>query len=262
MIAALEANLEEEMISFGRGLAGGEIYNDGEVEAFFTSRGALNGVLRTHLHNDDPTYVENKIQRMLGYFEQKGVRQIGWSLGQDCQPTTMANYLEKQGFYEWGESNVGMALDIAEMRVEERRVAGLEIREIERREDLHVMKQIEIEGFGSTEELAQHYYEMYSTVGFGKGTVWRHFSGWQNGRVVAATSLLFHAGVAGLYSVATIPEARRQGIARAMVLHAIEEARHAGYRIAVLSPTNMSEGIYRRLGFREYTVIRHYTHVW
>jgi len=56
-----------------------------------------------------------------------------------------------------------------------------------------------------------------------------------------------------------VPEVRRRGIARAMVLHAIHEARQVGYRIAILSPTEMSEGIYRQLGFRAYTQIRHYT---
>ncbi|MGH2510135.1 MAG: GNAT family N-acetyltransferase, partial [Ktedonobacteraceae bacterium] len=76
------------------------------------------------------------------------------------------------------------------------------------------------------------------------------------------TSQLFHAGVAGIYGVTTLPKARKHGIARALVLRALEEARRAGYRIVVLSPTEMSEGIYRRLGFRPYTRIRHYTYAW
>jgi len=121
------------------------------------------------------------------------------------------------------------------------------------------LRQIEIEGFGSSEELAQWYYEMYAGVGFGPGTMWRHFIGWSQGRALASTSLLFYAGVAGIYGVATIPSARRRGIARMMVLHAIEIARQAGYQIVILSPTEMSEGIYRRLGFRDYTCIQHYT---
>jgi len=262
MIAALEANMEEEMICFGRGLAGGEIYDDGEVEGFFTGRGYLNGILRTHLHRQEKAYIENKIKQVLRYFQKKGIQEIGWSVGTDCQPTDMLEYLKRHEFQEQREANLGMALDMLEMQVEINRVTDLVIQEIEKPDGLNVIKQLEITCFGSSEELAQDYCEMYTGVGFGRGTAWRHFCGWQQGEPVASTSLLFHAGVAGLFGVATAPQARRQGIARAMVLHAIKQARHAGYRIAILSPTDMSEGIYRRLGFRAYTQIRHFTYEW
>lgn len=259
MIAALEANMEEEMMCFGRGLLGGEMYNDGEIEGFLTGRAHLNGILRTHLKKQETTYVEDRIKTVKRYFRKKGISKMGWSLGQDCRPANMATYLEGQGFLKLNDENMGMALDMASMQAAESKVKDLEIREVEDLEGLKVMRQIEIKGFGSSAEMAQNYFEMYATVGFGKGTAWRHFSGWQRGKAVASASLLFHAGVAGIYGVATIPEARRQGVARAMVLCAIQEARLAGYRIVVLSPTEMSEGIYRRIGFREYTLIRHYT---
>ncbi len=254
LIPALEANLEEEMMCFGRGLAGGEIYNDGEIEGFVTGR-----VLRTHLRSQEPAYVEQRIKRLLDYFRGEKVNEIGWSLGQDCQPANMRFHLEAQGFHKLSEENVGMALDIASLQVEEIKIEGLEIQELTDLEDLNILRQIEIEGFGSSEELAQWYYEMYAGVGFGAGTMWRHFVGRLHGRAVASTSLLFYAGVAGVYGVATIPAARRRGIARALVLHVIEIARRTGYQIAILSPTEMSEGIYRRLGFRDYTCIQHYT---
>ena len=259
MIAALEANLEEEMMCFGCGLAGGEIYNDGEIEGFFTGRGHLNGILRTHLRNQEADYVEEKIREVLRYFREKGINEIGWSIGQDCQPAHMEQYLEAQGFCELPEENIGMALDVTAMQGEETRVGGLEIREVTNLEDLRVLRQLEIDGFGSSEEIAQYYHEMYAGVGFGEGTAWRHFIGRLHGQPVSSVSLLFHAGVAGLYGVATIPKARRRGIARAMVLCALEQVRQAGYRIAVLSPTDMSKGIYLRLGFRDYTRIRHYS---
>jgi GNAT superfamily N-acetyltransferase len=259
MIAALETNLEEKMMSFGRGLAGGEIYHDGEIEGFFTGHAHLNGVLRTHLKKLEGEYIQNKITAVKHYFREKQVKNIDWSVGQDCQPANMALYLERQGFQKLPEENTGMALDITTMQGEEEVVKDLEIREIENLEELKVLRQLEVQGFGSSKEMAQHYYEVYASVGFGRGTAWRHFSGWQQAKAVALTSLLFYAGLAGIYGVTTVPEARRRGIARAMVLHAIHEARQAGYRIAILSPTEMSEGIYRRLGFRAYTQIRHYT---
>ncbi len=257
MIAALEANLEEEMLFFGHALPDGEIYNDGEIEGFFTGHQRLNGVLRTRLRQTDAASVEAHIHQILRYFQNKGVDEIVWSLGEMSRPTDMANYLERQGFQRLEEENIGMGVALAEIEAEEP-LAGLEIKEITTLEDLYFLRTIEHKGFGSSPRLAQDYYDMYAHAGFGQGKPWRHFSGWWQGEAVAATSLLFHAGVAGIFGVATLPAARRQGIARAMVLHALHQARQAGYHVAVLSPTNMSAGIYQRLGFRNYTRICHY----
>lgn len=258
MIAALEANLEEEMMSFGRALPGGEIYSDGEVEGFFTGRGHLNGILRTHLKTLAEDHIRAEIETALRYFRERQVAKIGWSVGQNCQPANMALYLEQHGFQKLDEENVGMALDAEAMHVEERPVEGLEIKEIADVEGLEAMRKLEIEGFDSSAEMAGNYCEMYAGAGFGPGAPWRHFIGWSRAEAVASTSLLFHTGVAGIYGVATVPGMRRRGIARALVLHAIKVARQEGYRIVILSPTDMSEGIYRRLGFRDYTCIRHY----
>lgn len=259
LIPALEANLQEEMMCFGRGLAGGEIYNDGEIEGFLTGRGHLNGIVRTHLRTQEPALVAERIRTVLAYFRERGISEIGWSLGQDAQPANLRLALETRGFRILSEENIGMALDSSSLQGAAPGTGDLEIREPQDREDLQVLRQLEIEGFGSSEELAQWYYEMYVGVGFGPGTRWRHFVGWSAGRAVASASLLFHAGVAGIYGVATIAPMRRQGIAQRMVVHAIDVARQAGYQIMVLSPTEMSERIYHRLGFRAYTAIQHYT---
>ncbi|HXX79773.1 MAG TPA: GNAT family N-acetyltransferase, partial [Ktedonobacteraceae bacterium] len=67
-----------------------------------------------------------------------------------------------------------------------------------------------------------------------------------------------HAGVAGIYGVATIPQYRRQGIAATMTLHALHEAHKLGYRISILSPSKMSDALYRRIGFRDFCTIMHH----
>jgi predicted acetyltransferase len=64
--------------------------------------------------------------------------------------------------------------------------------------------------------------------------------------------------VAGIYGVATVPHTRRQGIGAAMTLHAMHEASELGYRDAILAPTDMSEHIYRRIGFQDCCTIWHY----
>ena len=62
-------------------------------------------------------------------------------------------------------------------------------------------------------------------------------------------SLFFGHEAAGLYNVATIPAARRQGIMTHTVVTALQTARVRGYHVAVLGPTPESERMYARIGF-------------
>lgn len=83
-----------------------------------------------------------------------------------------------------------------------------------------------------------------------------HWLGRMAGDAVATANGLREAGVLGVYSIATIPDARRMGIASAMTARAIA----AGVGLsAVLQPSEMAEPIYRRLGFARFTTFRTWT---
>ncbi|MGZ3627733.1 MAG: GNAT family N-acetyltransferase, partial [Ktedonobacteraceae bacterium] len=165
--------------------------------------------------------------------------------------------LEDHGFV-YSDSTTGMAIDLQTLNENVFTNADLAITEIEDLEALKILRSIEISGFGTSEIAAQNYYDSYAYSGFGNGTSWHHYIGWLHREPVTIASLLLHAGVAGIYGVATIPQSRRQGVATAMTLHALHEARKLGYRIAVLSPTEMSDALYRRIGFHEYCKLLHY----
>ena len=256
LIEAIEQNFTEEMAWFGRALPQAELHKTPELLTLYTDASGPNGVLYTRFVREDERYVLHKIHEVMDYFSACGVS-FGWSVGPSTRPSRLAAMLESRGFV-YSASTKGMAIDLLAMRADIPRNTELVITEIQDLEHLRLLRDMEMRGFDATEKMAQRYYDVYAGAGFGNGLPMHHFIGWLRCAPVAIASLLYHAGVAGIYGVATIPEARRQGVGAAMTLHVLHVARSTGYRVAILSPTTMSEAIYRRIGFNEYCQIHHY----
>lgn len=78
------------------------------------------------------------------------------------------------------------------------------------------------------------------------------FAVWRDGKVIAHATLHLTngpLGVAGIYSVGVVPEARGQGLGRAVMLAALRFAQARSCRYALLNSTPMGEPLYRSLGF-------------
>jgi ribosomal protein S18 acetylase RimI-like enzyme len=253
---AIESNFNEEMARLGYGLPEGEQHKTPELLWIYTGSRGPNAVLHSRFASDDSTYIHAKIDEMLAFFKTRNI-DFGWTIGPSTRPMNLATLLEARGFV-YSESTAGMAVDLQALNENIYVNQELIVTEIEDLETLKILRTIEVLGFGSSETAAQNYYDSYAHAGFSNGMPWHHYIGWLHNKPVAIASLLFHAGVAGIFGVATIPEARRQGVGAVMTLHVLHEARRHGFRVAVLSPTQMSIAMYRRIGFQEYCKLLHY----
>jgi ribosomal protein S18 acetylase RimI-like enzyme len=84
--------------------------------------------------------------------------------------------------------------------------------------------------------------------------------GYVRGEPVATARLSIAGGVAGVYSIMTLPEFRGRGFGAAMTHDVLASGRELGYRIATLQSSDMGYRIYRRLGFEDvftYTIHVH-----
>jgi ribosomal protein S18 acetylase RimI-like enzyme len=79
-----------------------------------------------------------------------------------------------------------------------------------------------------------------------------------DGEPVAAAALFIGAGVAGIYNVCTVPEARGHGIGTAVTAVALDAAVADGLDLAVLGASDKGYSVYRRLGFRDVSRLRSY----
>ena len=83
-------------------------------------------------------------------------------------------------------------------------------------------------------------------MGFAAGEPVVSGLGWRTGRT------------AGVYSIATVPSARRRGYGAAMTARVVADGVAAGCDVAALQASEMGRPIYERLGFR--TVVRYVTY--
>ena len=84
-------------------------------------------------------------------------------------------------------------------------------------------------------------------VGHADGTPVVSGLGWQTGRTI------------GVYTIATIPSARRRGYGAAMTARVVADGMAAGCDVAALQASEMGRPIYARLGFR--TIVRYVAYV-
>jgi ribosomal protein S18 acetylase RimI-like enzyme len=188
------------------------------------------------------------IEDVLAFFGQRGLPFTWWSLpGRDS--ADLGTALVARGLVRETESP-GMALDLSRPLDPPPVPAGLKIAPLDGTSEMEVYGQTLNAGdFQAPEAVARHIPRILAPD---RGdSRFKFFMGWLDGRPVATSLLFAEAGVAGIYGVATVPDARRRGIGAALTFAAVEAGRQAGFRHAVLVATAMGAPVYRRLGFEE-----------
>jgi ribosomal protein S18 acetylase RimI-like enzyme len=72
-----------------------------------------------------------------------------------------------------------------------------------------------------------------------------------DGESVATATAYDHDGDAAIFNIGTLPAARRRGLGTALTALQLHQARARGCATASIQSTEMAEGIYRSVGFRD-----------
>ena len=256
MARAIEANAIEQFPLLSADLPNIEVHDEPDMLWVTTNvpHPYPNCVFRAELARDD---VDARISTTLAHFRSRQLP-MTWRVGPSTRPSDLGKHLKRRGLTYTGDT-VGMAVDLLVLTEDLPTPSGLTIEHVDDAEALEKWVHPVAIAFRHTEAVAKTLFDVYASQGFGQHRRWRLYLGSLEGEVVAASRLYLGAGVAGIHAVATVPDARRQGIGTAMTLAPLREARGMGYGIGVLRAAPTGLGLYRRLGFEECCRIGIYT---
>jgi GNAT superfamily N-acetyltransferase len=211
----------------------------------------LNGVSSYQLSTD---HVDFAIEESKRFFQARHAI-WEWVVGPRPSPASLPESLARHGF-EVGGGSTGMAAHMDTIHEGLPLVDPFEIVPVEDAQTLRTWAVTALDGF-ETPDLYPGFVNLECSLGC--QPIYRRYLGFLRGQPVATSALFLGRNVAGIYVVSTVPSARKLGIGAAVTLHALREARTAGYPIAVLQASPMGRSVYQRLGFQEFSKLYGYS---
>ena len=210
----------------------------------------LNAVWNSHIPSE---VAIKKIKENITFFEKRQVPFL-WVIGPSSSPKNMGELLIKNGLDV--DKQPGMAYNLKILGAERELLNKVEIIKVENVETLKVWNDVFLTGFALPKEIiSDFFYKAFSFMLLNDTPSVSAFLAYYDGNPVASSVVCYEAGVAGIYNVTTLEEARGKGIGTAITLAPLHEAKKLGYEIAILHSSEMALNMYKQMGFKEYCTI-------
>ncbi len=246
LVSAIEANLAECLIDCVACLDG-DIRKTPEVTLLACTwpDAFVNGAF---LARFDAATADAQIDTVVRAYDERHSG-VSWWVGPNTRPTDLGARLATRGFER--DSMPGMAIDLTEERLS-RRFAGPELVITQPTGDDDIVSWVNVMVAGSS--LPDEYYAHSLQIGRCQvnrpNSEFAYFIGAVDGRAVCVSCVYLDAGIAGIYSVATLADARRRGYGAEVTMAGLRYAAQHGYRVGALEASALGEPVYRRMGFR------------
>ena len=253
LAAANEQNLAEAIAALGHA-PGVEV--DTSAPRVRTATGiphaGFNLVGHARLHSGE---ADQAIADTLAWFATRRVP-IWWWIGPATTPDDLGPRLEGHGLTLTG-STVGMGRHLDTVPEAVPVPDGCTVMPVSDEAGLRGIAHTTVAGNALPAELLPAVTQLITGLGSGRSP-WRFYLAREHEAAVATAALFLGSEVAGIYLVATVPDARRRGFGAAVTAAALQEAQALGYRTAVLHASKMGEPVYRRLGFEAHCTFQSY----
>jgi ribosomal protein S18 acetylase RimI-like enzyme len=244
LINELESNLWEYWSHFGRG-PGCTLHDEADTLWFETPIPILpyNGILKFQAE----TNMSQRIDRFIHHFNARQVA-FFW-LVHPTSPLDLPNRLLERGLQEI-EVLPGMTRKLENLPEFPSLPDDVEVRMAMDEKDVSALYDFSAWRWNVPAEYKETLASILATLELGKpGSKAHLWQAWRDGQAIAKAGMYETANSAGIYAVATKPEARGLGLARFLTLSALKEAQSLGKTVAVLHSTPMAQSLYRSLGF-------------
>ena len=203
----------------------------------------FNRVTSTSLTKEN---VEQVVAETIQYFKQRKVP-FTWQVNPWDTPSNLGQVLVEAGLK--GDFSPGMAIKLSSLK-EPTSLRGFTIKIVSTPEEREQYAWLFARAYGFPEEAHQIMVDMYNTVELTDDL--QLYIGYLDGEPVSTTCILYDCGVAGIYNVATMPEARGKGMGSMITIASLLDAKKRGYAVSILHSSQMGYNLYKRLGFKEF----------
>lgn len=251
---AVEGNFIEFVAFIARSGGASRIHEGPQMQRIVTpsvARSVHNTIFRARLSEKNTAA---QIKAALADYQKRQLPAL-WVIGPSSQPADLAERLEASGLMHVLDVP-GMALRLADIPPEFPTPPGFSIARVGDLETLRAWGEASSAGFGHPGSPDAWAFEVYSRIGFDPGARLHNFIGWLDGEAVASATLFLGEQVAGMYSIATVPQARGLGIGSELTRVPLLFARDRGYSVGVLHSSQMGYRVYERVGFRACCTLR------
>jgi len=197
----------------------------------------------------DATAADNAfIDESLAYFRDKNTIEISWWLEDGVDAAGWDALLSPRGFKLAGGPS-GMSVDLSLLNESINLPSGTEIKIVSEEKSVSDCAEVGINGFGFPPDWKDIAIDFL--LGMGLDAPYRSYVVYWEGKPVSTAAVFLGQEVAGIYSVATTPEARGKGFGAAVTLAPLLDARKMGYRVGILQASEMGFPVYKRMGFKQ-----------
>jgi len=194
--------------------------------------------------------IDNLIEETLTHFKNLNIKKLSWLAEEGIPAAEIKKHLLANGLIFRESFATEMAIDMTSLSEDHSKPDGLEIILVDDDKSLRQWIHVASVGFGVPAEVEEVWFEFFNYAAC--LTPFQTYLGLLNGEPIATSQVFNSAGVAGIYNVTCLPEARGQGIGSAMVMRPLLAARTIGMRVGVLQASTMGYNAYRRLGFQDF----------
>ena len=194
--------------------------------------------------------VDDLIENALVHFRSMNIRKLSWLTKAGISSAKINRILLAHGLKFRGSFATEMAVDLSLVPDGLPTHPDLRIVPVDNGDTLKQWIQVVSVGFRISKKFEQVWYDFFVDTVFDMR--FQTYLAILNGKPVGTSQLFLSEGVAGIYNVTCIPEARGQGIGSAVTLASLLKAREMGYRIGVLQASQKGYNAYRRLGFQDF----------